>query len=136
MIQKHYAFEIGSGRNIVNRLFLNSNIIGVYNPHEHFTLLGGYGTNTFGEGYRSLMLSDNAAANPFIKMELDFWTIKYVSLMNVWKDYYQTPFAKENDIIKLSAMHYLSWHITKEFNFSVFETVVWQGKESLKTRYF
>ena len=135
-IQQHYGVDIGSGRNIGNQLFLNSNIIGVYNPNEHFTFLGGYGKNTFGEGYRSLMLSDNAAANPFIKMELDFWTIKYVSLMNVWKDYYQTPFAKENDIIKLSAMHYLSWNITKEFNFSVFETVVWQGKDSLTTRYF
>ncbi|MFD1553784.1 hypothetical protein DNU06_09655 [Putridiphycobacter roseus] len=134
-LQKYAAIDIGTGRSIGNSIFLNSNIIGVFQPNSHFTFLGGYGKNSFGEGYRSLLLSDNAAANPFVKMELDFWTIKYVSLMQVWKDYSQTPFKKENDIIKLSAMHYLSWNISKEFNFSVFETVVWQGKDSLTIRY-
>ena len=135
-IQSNYSVDLGTSRSILKKTYHQSEIIALFKPNRFFTFMGGYGKNSFGEGYRSLILSDHAAANPFFKLETQFWSIKYVNLYNVWKDFYASPSDKSKDITKLSAMHYLSWNITKRFNLSVFETVIWQAKDSLTNRYF
>jgi len=136
-IQQIDQIDIGTGRRMFGQnIFLQGELIGAYRPNKFFTFLGGIGKNTFGEGYRSLLLSDNAPASPFIKLETSFWSIKYVNLFNVWKDFSATPENRQNDVTKLSAAHYLSWNITKALNFSVFETVIWEAKDTLTNRYF
>lgn len=135
-IQNAFAIDPGAGRAIGDNFYLQGELIGAYRPNKFFTFMGGIGKNSFGDGYRSLLLSDNAAPNPFLKMETTFWTIKYVSLFNVWNDFYQAPNNKEQDITKLSAIHYLSWNISKKFNLSVFESVIWQARDSLTNRFF
>ena len=126
----------GGSQNRNNNMFFNSEILAAYRVNKFFTLMGGYGKNFFGEGYRSLLLSDNASANPFLKIETSFWSIKYVNLFQVWHDVYQPPNQPKKDGIKFSANHYISWNITKQFNLSIFETVVMQGKDSLSNRGF
>jgi hypothetical protein len=81
-------------------------------------------------------LSDNAPANPFFRIETSFSSIKYVNLYQVWKDIYQPIGQEKANAYKFSAAHYLSWNITKQFNLSIFETVVMQGKDSLSNRGF
>ncbi|MDX1350333.1 MAG: hypothetical protein R3279_08800 [Putridiphycobacter sp.] len=135
-IQNISHIDIGTGRPLSGNIFLQGELLAAYNANKFFTFIGGIGKNFFGEGYRSLLLSDNAAASPFVKMETTFWTIKYVSLINMWNDFYNEPTNRSKDITKLSASHYLSWNITKAINFSVFESVVWQAKDSLTNRYF
>jgi len=129
--------DLGTGRPIsfTKSTFFRGELVGIYRLNKFFTFTGGYGKNFFGEGYRSLLLSDHAAANPYLKIETTFHTIKYVNLFNVWNDFYQIDDSSK-PITKLSAMHYLSWNITKRFNLSLFETVIWQAKDSLNTRYF
>ena len=130
--------DLGTGQSISfsEGAFFRGELMGVYRLNKFFTFLGGYGKNTFGEGYRSLLLSDHAAANPFLKIETNFHTVKHVNLFNVWNDFYGQNEYAEKRITKLSAMHYLSWNITSKFNLSLFETVVWQAKDSLTRRYF
>ncbi|MFK8045004.1 MAG: hypothetical protein AB8B72_05890 [Crocinitomicaceae bacterium] len=135
-IQQNYQINVGIGRPFGNDFFMQGELIAAYRPNKFFTFLGGIGKNSFGEGYRTLLLSDNAPANPFLKLETSFWSIKYVNLFNVWKDFSSAPQNRQKDVTKLSAAHYLSWNITKEFNFSVFETVVWEAKDTLTNRYF
>jgi hypothetical protein len=126
----------GKGQKMVDNMYQNIDIIGAYKLNKFFTVLGGHSKNFFGDGYRSLLLSDNASSNPFLKLETSFASIKYVNLFQVLKDIYQVPNQHPANAIKYSASHYLSWNITKEFNLSVFETVVMQGKDSLSNRGF
>lgn len=126
----------GAGRELVPNVFQNSELLAAYRVNKFFTFMGGYGKNFFGEGYRSLLLSDNAAANPFLKIETSFASIKYVNLYQVWRDIYEPPNQTSANALKFSASHYLSWNITKDFNLSIFETVVMGGKDSLSNRGF
>jgi len=124
----------GASREIASNTFFNSELIAAYKVNQFFTLLGGYGKNFFGDGYRSLLLSDNASANPFFKIETSFSSIKYVNLYQLWHDVYQPPNQPKANALKFSASHYLSWNITPDFNLSIFETIVMQGKDSLSNR--
>jgi len=126
----------GKGQYMVKNMYQNIDIIAAYKLNKFFTLFGGHSKNFFGDGYRSLLLSDNASSNPFLKIETSFANIKYVNLFQGLKDIYQIPNQPAANAIKFSASHYLSWNITKEFNFSVFETVIMQGKDSLINRGF
>ena len=126
----------GKGQKMIDNMYQNIDIIGAYKINKFFTVLGGHSKNFFGDGYRSLLLSDNASSNPFFKLETSFASIKYVNLFQVLKDIYQIPGQQSANAIKYSASHYLSWNITKEFNLSIFETVIMQGKDSLSDRGF
>ncbi len=89
----------------------------------------------WGDGYRSLLLSDNSNASPFFKGTVNIWKVKYIILYSFLKEKLLPGFISplEN---KYSASHILSWNIGKRLNFNMFETVVWQGKDSLGNRGF
>ena len=135
-IQHNLNMDPGTGRAIANNIYLQNELIIGYRPNRFFTFLGGNGRNFFGEGYRSLILSDNAGPNPFFKIETTFGDIKYVNLYHAWKDNTVDPTNKALDDRKFAAMHYISWNITREFNLSIFETVVWQSNDTLINRGF
>ena len=54
-----------------------------YKLNKYILLSVGNEKNTFGDGYRSLWLSDFAPAYPFMKLESTFWKVKYVNLYSV-----------------------------------------------------
>jgi hypothetical protein len=129
-------YDLGAGRSIFENGFQLSELLIAYRPNRFFTFIGGHGKNSFGEGYRSLILSDNAMPNPFFKIETSFANVKYVNLYQMWKDNTIDPSDKSLDKKKFAAMHYISWNITKSFNLSVFETVIWQANDTLINRGF
>ena len=135
-IQNANGTTPGSMRSFDGNLFFQGELIAAYKLNKFFTVLGGYGKNFFGEGYRSLLLSDNATAQPFAKIETTFGPIKYVNLYQMWTDNPLTPLDRTFDQYKFSATHYLSWNITREINLGVFETVVWQNQDSAVNRTF
>jgi hypothetical protein len=135
-IQHNLKMGIGTSRPITESLYLQQEFIVGLKANKFFTFLGGYGKNSFGEGYRSLLLSDNANPYPFLKLETKFSNVKYVNLYNVWRDNTVDPSNRSLDRKKFSAIHYLSWNITREFNISIFESVVWQAKDSIVNRGF
>ena len=111
-----------------------SRAIMIYKPNETFTFQFGHGKNFLGDGYRSLLLSDNAFNYPFLKIETNFWNIKYV---NIYAQLNHMGFVDGGaDRLfdrKYMAAQYLSWNINKRLNFSLFEMVTWR---SLPTRDF
>lgn len=132
----NFNMDFGTNRPLANDIFYNAELLMAYRANKFFTLIGGYGKNFFGEGYRSMLLSDNMGAHPFFKIETSFASIKYVNLYNFWRDNRSDPFSRSGDILKFNASHYLSWNITKSLNFAVFETVVFQTKDTLVNRGF
>ena len=95
-----------------------------FTPNQNFSFTLGQGRNFFGEGYRSMMLSDVGFNYPFFRVETDFWKIKYV---NLWTQLYDV--RKEAEVNgtyskKYLASHYLSINISKRWNLSFFESIV------------
>ncbi|HON17731.1 MAG TPA: hypothetical protein PK990_01015 [Salinivirgaceae bacterium] len=107
-----------------------------YSPSKYFTFQLGSGKNFFGDGYRSLILSDNSFNYPYVKITTDFWRIKYV---NLWAQF-QHLRGRLPDIAantkKWGAFQYLSYNVTSWLNISLFESVIWQDRDSLGYRGF
>lgn len=111
-----------------------------YSPGKYFNFQFGRDKNFFGDGYRSLLLSDNSDANWFLKGSVNIWKVKYTILYSGFQDIdseYESlsqPSINQYLLDKYSTSHFLSWNVGKRFNFNLFETVIWRGEDSLGTR--
>ena len=96
-----------------------------YSPNKYFNFQVGIDNNRFGEGDRSLFLDDYGTPYPFAQMRLNFWRFQYVSMQT----YLQNPSnpLTSSTRPKYSAMHYLSMNLSKKWNLSFFEVVVYDG---------
>ena len=99
---------------------------------DYFVLSSGVGKNFFGDGYRSLLLSDYAPSYPFLKLESTFWKIKYINLWSLHDDLHTQLYTRN----KWSSSHMLSFNALNWLNLSVFESIVWQGQDTLNNRQF
>jgi hypothetical protein len=107
-----------------------------YSPNRVFNFQIGKDKNFFGDGYRSMFLSDNAANYPFFKIQVHVWKIKWVNLFTEMTDA-TTPTGLQQDFRKkYASMQYLSWNATKRISLSLFETIVWQGNDTNRVRGF
>ena len=52
----------------------------IYRPNNMFTLQFGHGKHFIGNGYRSLLLSDNSFNYPFLRIQTTFGKIQYTNL--------------------------------------------------------
>jgi hypothetical protein len=104
-----------------------------YNAGKHVNLELGKAKHFWGDGYRSMILSDHASPAPYLKITTTLGKFRY---MNVWmrlRDIsYGQPLA--NARVKYSAMHALSYQITPNLNASLYEWVVWQNRDTLSQR--
>lgn len=140
---ENYAFEQGviPGQGYAYRTdwgyhYRNSTGYVSYNPGEHFNLTLGRGKHFWGDGYRSMMLSDFAFNYDYLKLSADFWKIKYNVMWAYMKDIYNEPEAPNQYNEKYMAFHHLSWNLGKRWNVQFFEAVVWQAQDSLVRRGF
>lgn len=106
-----------------------------WNSSKHFNFQIGRHKNFWGDGYRSLLLSDNSNLSNFLKGSVNVWHFQYNILYSWFKDDF-VDFGRPGWENKYSTSHYLSWNLNKRFNVSFFETVVWPGKDSVGTRGF
>lgn len=107
-----------------------------YSPSKYFNFELGRGKNFFGEGYRSLIFSDFAPAHDYFRITTSFGRFKYINLWTSMRDIYRVADAPNNFNNKYGAFHLLSWNVSKRFNITVFEAVIWQGQDSLVNRQF
>jgi len=107
-----------------------------YTPSKNFNFQFGHGKNFIGDGYRSLLLSDNAFNYPYLKITTNIWRIKYVNLFAQFQDLnaphsYSLGYRK-----KYGAFHYLSYSVNKRLDISLFEAVIWKASDSSGYRGF
>jgi len=107
-----------------------------YTTKKFFTFEAGTGKNFFGNGYRSMLLSDNGRNYPYFRIDTRFWRVHYTNLWAEFQDnnYHDGPLGSYQK--KYGAFHYLSLSITKRLEFSLFEAIIWQGRDSLHNRGF
>jgi hypothetical protein len=107
-----------------------------FSPNRLFNFQLGKDKHFFGDGYRSMFLSDNAANYPFFKIQVHVWKIKWVNLFTQMTDATAPSALQKNFKAKYASMQYLSWNMTKRINISLFEAIVWQGTDSSRARGF
>lgn len=96
-----------------------------YSPSKYFNFQFGHGKNFIGDGYRSLLLSDNASPYPFFKMSTKFWKFKYTNMWMSLRDVRSDVTQNGSFRTKFMANHYLSFNATKRLNLGFFENVIW-----------
>lgn len=90
----------------------------------------------FGNGYRSMMLSDAAFNYPFLKITSKFRRLQYTNVYAQLQDI-SIPVAFESGFRKkYFSAHYLSYRFGERLQVGLFEGIVWQGKDSTGTRGF
>lgn len=98
-----------------------------YTPSKYFNIQFGHGKNFLGDGYRSLLISDNASPYPFFKINTTFWKLKYTNTWMSLRDVRPEVTEDGSFRTKYMANHYLSYNITKRLNIGLFESVIWQN---------
>jgi len=96
-----------------------------FTPSKHFNIQFGHAKNFIGDGYRSLLLSDVASPHTFLKLNTNFWKIKYTNTWMWLRDV--RPEVQEDGafLTKYMANHYLSLNVSKRLNIGLFESVLW-----------
>lgn len=101
-----------------------------YNAGSYFNLQLGFGKNFIGDGYRSLLLSDNTYSYPYFKMTTTFWNIKYLLMISQFQQLnVERLTGVERFPAKYGAFHYLSWNIGKRVSLGIFESVIWAAED-------
>src|SRR6218665_2886131 len=125
-----YAYR--SGNDSVNPRYAYQYFSGYlsYSPNKVFNIQLGKDKHFWGDGYRSLFLSDMAAPYPFMKITTNIWHLTYVNLYTIMDDATNPSGLKKDWLKKYATFHYLGWNATKRINIGLFESVVWQGSDS------
>lgn len=105
-----------------------------WKPLQWLTFRAGNNKNFMGDGIRSLLLSENAAAYPFFQTRLNIWKINYSHQVMFLRDL--VPGMGSKRFTKYSSQHTLSLNATKRLNVYIFEAVVWRKQDSLRYRGF
>jgi len=119
---KKDAFDFGTPAALVS-----------YSPNKHLNFQFGYDKNFIGDGYRSLLLSDNAYQSPFLKVFLNYGWFYYQTIftsfqnMNtdsvlnapyIWYHGYQT---------KPATFNYAGFRIGKQVEVGLFEGIIFEA---------
>jgi hypothetical protein len=107
-----------------------------YTPCRHFNVQVGSGKHFVGDGYRSLLLSDNSFSYPYARLTGWFgpanmfqYTAIYVSLMNLYSNS-AIPFGTERLFQKKAATFYqFSANIGRMAEVSIFQGLIWKAAD-------
>lgn len=102
-----------------------------YTPSEMLDVSFGIDNHFIGEGYRSLLQSNQNAPAPFAMLRANFWRLEYGLLYQFFHEN-----ASGNYTWKFNASHYLSWNATRNFNIMLVEQVFFQPKDGPFNRGF
>jgi hypothetical protein len=100
---------------------------------KHINLQFGHDRFFIGNGYRSLIYSDNGPPTLFLKANAKVWKINYLFFLNRMaadKDASKGKYPQ-----KFVAVHHLSLNIGKKLNVGLFESVVFSDSNSFEMSY-
>lgn len=99
-------------------------------PGNKFLIQFGHGKNFIGNGYRSLLISDNSFNYPFLRVQSNFEHIQYTNLCAELLDinYFEDNSTDNNNMgyaKKYLSSHYISANISSNINLGIFQSVIW-----------
>jgi len=106
-----------------------------FNITRHISTQFGQGTNFIGDGYRSLMLSDYSGNYLFWKIDTKVWKFEYINLYGeMVADNLDHYTGDINYPRKYMALHYLVFHVLKNFDIGAFENITFGNTDSVHNR--
>lgn len=102
-----------------------------YTPNHIFNFQAGLDHNFIGEGSRSLFLSDYGKPYPFGMIRSRFWRVEYAILYQFMNEMNGNKWNG-----KFISSHHVSFNASKAINFGIFESVIFQPKDTLLQRGF
>lgn len=113
-----------------------------YQPIKKLNIQLGHGKQKIGNGYRSLLLSDNAFNYPYLRLTSEWLKGKlqysniYAVLMNLTTGGAITPkFTEPLFQKKAVSFQYLSYNVNKRINVGLFQGMVWNAADSLNRQH-
>ncbi len=113
-----------------------------YQPFKKLNIQLGHGKQKIGNGYRSLLLSDNAFNYPYIRITSEWlkgrlqYTNIYAVLMNLTAGGAKTPPNTERLFQKKAvSFQYLSFNVSKRVNIGFFQGMVWDAADSMNRQH-
>lgn len=103
-----------------------------YRINKHFEFLLAQDRLFIGDGYRSMLLSDNAYPFPFLRTNMTFWKFRYSVIYAVMQDLQTPPDQNVGYPKKYGTFHYLDLNIGRKNKLTVgiFESVIWKPAAS------
>ncbi len=98
-----------------------------YQISKFASLQFGTGKNFIGDGYRSMILSDNAFNYPFLKIQTKAGIFQYTNLYMEHMDLLSSPSEEYTYDKKYMTMHHLSANISNNLNIGIFEAIIWEN---------
>ena len=103
-----------------------------YSPTKHINLQFGHGKHFIGNGYRSLLLSDNTAPAPYLSFTTQFFKnkIQYKNINTWMQTLTRLPVTNSAEALfkrKGASFRYLSFALVKNLQFGLFEGVIHQN---------
>lgn len=113
-----------------------------YQPIRQVNIQVGHGKQKIGNGYRSLLLSDNAFNYPYLRVTSEWlkgrlqYTNIYAVLMNLETGGAKTPPHTEPLFQKKAAsFQYLSFNASKRMSIGLFQGMIWNAADSLNRQH-
>ena len=94
---------------------------------DEIKFTAGHGKNFLGDGYRSLLLSDNATSYPMAKLNFKFWCFDYSATVGEFIDLYSDIPGDGLRQKSYGTFHYLDIKIHKRWYFGLMEAVIYKG---------
>lgn len=113
-----------------------------YQPIRQLNIQVGHGKQKIGNGYRSLLLSDNAFNYPYLRLTSEWfkgrlqYTNIYAVLMNLETGGAKTPLYTEPLFQKKAAsFQYLSFNASKRITVGLFQGMIWNAADSMNRQH-
>ena len=123
-----------SGLNTIDAHFWDGYLS--FQPNHTFNFELGYGRKFIGSGHRSLLLSDLSSPYPYLRVQTNFWKLKYTNLFSQQSNTYGVVGNEGLYEKKFTASHYLELELFKKLRIGLFETVIWQNDQGSYVRGF
>lgn len=108
-----------------------------YTPNKYFSFTLAHDKNFIGDGYRSMLMSDVAAAYPSFKIATTLGNVKYMAMWAQFQDPLSPQFSYDSGFRKKwGVFHYLDWNVNNRLSLGFFDAVIWQGADSVGRRGF
>ncbi len=101
---------------------------------NHLNITFGSGKHFLGDGFTSLLLTDNSSNMPFLQMQMRIWKLNYEALTLELMPQY----TKDKDQVlpkKYSSIHYLTVNATRWLNIGLFEAEVFSRANQFELSY-
>lgn len=111
-----------------------------YSPNKIFNIQAGHGKHFVGEGYRSLLLSDNSYNYPYARITTTWKNIQYTNLYTSFMNLTNggtksTPHLERLFQKKTGSFQMLSVNLFKRLQIGLFQGMIWEAADTMNRQH-